>query len=178
VKDVCGWPPRNIFGLPDKAVLSIRSIWALIYVADQAIRESRWQKMNSMRRALFWVLAPVRHLLVSKTGKAVGRNGISDGRPVCIRATPAERAAGIIPANQGFPIGDVRRYGALGMACSTTQTRSKNALNLATSAFGTTLIVFPAGLKFKITAYCQIFSNTSIHLFGEIQLTVVNPAYS
>jgi hypothetical protein len=128
-------------------------------------------KMNSMRRAFFWVLGALPTPLVSKTGKAVGETESPMAGQSAYAQTPAERAAGIIPANQGFPIGDVRRYGALGDGLFDDTNAIQNALNLADSAFGTTLIVFPAGLKFKITAYCQIFSNTSIHLFGEIQLT-------
>ncbi len=87
-----------------------------------------------------------------------------------IPRTAAEKAAEIYPALYGYPAGDVRRYGAVGDGIADDTTAIQGALKVANFTSGTTLIVLPAGFQFKITAYCQIYSNTTIHLFGALRL--------
>jgi hypothetical protein len=84
--------------------------------------------------------------------------------------TTAESGAGVDPANFNYPPGNVLRYGAAGNG-SVDDTRAvADALRVVNSG-GTAPILFPAGYTFKITSYCQIYSNTTIHLYGGLQLT-------
>ncbi len=93
----------------------------------------------------------------------------TNGAPLHSRSA-AEIAAGITPLNFTHPPGNVLRYGAAGDGSTDDTTAVTNAL-LVVKSGGTAPIVFPAGFTFKITTYCQIYSNTTIHLYGTLMLT-------
>ena len=128
-------------------------------------------KMNSMRRGFLSLLGALPIPLPAQNGSSKdGATAAADNQSTNPR-TPAEKAADIRPSNYGYQAGDVRRYGASGDGSTDDTNAIQSALKVANSASGSTLIVFPAGFKFKITAYCQIYSNTTIHLLGSLQLT-------
>ncbi len=84
--------------------------------------------------------------------------------------SPAEIAAGVVPVNYWFPVGDVRRYGAVGNG-ATDDTAAITAALLVCNFGGNSPIVFAAGCTFKITSYMEVYSNTTIFLYGTLQLT-------
>jgi hypothetical protein len=84
--------------------------------------------------------------------------------------TAAEVTAGVEPVKFTYPPGNVLRYGAAGNGSADDTTAIVNAL-LVVKSGGTAPVLFPAGYIFKITTYCEIYSNTTIHLYGTLQLT-------
>lgn len=135
---------------------------------------------NSTRRQLVGLIGGLPGL---GAGQSLANNNVQDGGsavPAQVDApsgcashyprTAAEISAGIATANLAFPPGNVLRYGATGDGSTDDTTAVINALLVAKSG-GTFPIVFPSALTFKITTYCRIYSNTTIHLYGTLQLT-------
>src|SRR5581483_8412842 len=88
---------------------------------------------------------------------------------VALPQTEAEREAGVMPANLGYPSGNVQRYGARGDGSSDDTNAIANAFLVA--AHGGPPVVLPAGRSFKITRYIRIYSDTVVQLLGKLQLT-------
>src|SRR5882724_1184638 len=96
--------------------------------------------------------------------------------PPCYTSTPAEIAAGVTPTDFSQLPRNVLRYGAVGNGSTDDTTAFANALRIIN--FGSnTPVVFPQGYVFKITSYVEIFSNTAIFWFGNVQLTNRNAGF-
>lgn len=108
-------------------------------------------------------------LLASSAGAGlVGQNAHAQSgtdRP----PTEAELAAGVVPATLAHPPGNVLRYGGKGDGSADDTHAVVSALLVA--AHGGPAVVLPTGHAFKITSYIRIYSDTSIHLLGQLQLT-------
>jgi hypothetical protein len=117
-------------------------------------------------------------LFAGLSGRAIGRQasqlGESDSASgVSTLPHPrasAEIAAGIEPKNHEYPVGNVLRYGAIGDGASDDSGAISNAFLVA--KFGsTTAVSFPADYTFKVTRYIEIYSNTTVDLYGTLQPT-------
>jgi len=84
--------------------------------------------------------------------------------------TASESAASIAPTSFFYPPGNVLRYGAVGNGTTDDTTAITNAL-LVCNFGSNSPVVLPQGYTFKITNYIQIYSNTTIFLYGTVQLT-------
>ena len=86
--------------------------------------------------------------------------------------TTNEQSGGVTPTNYfdpPIPFADVRRYGCKCDGTTDDTTAFQNALTI-TATLGLALVI-PYGFAMKITAYCQLPSNTTLYILGKLQLT-------
>jgi Right handed beta helix region len=83
--------------------------------------------------------------------------------------TPAEIAAGVTPTSYIYPPGNVLRYGAVGNGVFDDTNAISAALRVVNFGSNSPVII-PQGYSFNVTSYIEIFSNTAIYWYGNVQL--------